>query len=93
MEKAMTKTEVEIIESTAGQVAAELARRGIDPARLVTITVEPEDWLTQGRRDSQPRIEAAALTDGAIDALVKEARREANEEMRRDLNSAANLKP
>jgi len=36
----MTKTDVEIIESTAGQITAELARRGIDPARLVTVTVE-----------------------------------------------------
>ncbi len=79
----MTKTEVEIIESTAGQVAAELARRGIDPARLVTVTVEPEDWLTQGRKDSQPRIDAAGLNDSAIDTLIKEARREANDDMRR----------
>jgi hypothetical protein len=80
----MTSTDVEIIESTAGQVAAELTRRGIDPARLVTIMVEPEDWLTKGRRDSRPRIEAAGLSDSAIDSLIKEARRDANEDMRRD---------
>jgi hypothetical protein len=80
----MTKTDVEIIESTAGQVAEELTRRGIDPARLVTIMVEPEDWLTKGRRDSRPRIEAAGLSDSAIDSLIKEARRDANEDMRRN---------
>ncbi len=79
----MTKTDIEIIESTAGQVAAELARRNIDPARLVTVTVEPEDWLTVGRRDSRPRIDAAGLSDSAIDSLIKDARREANEDMRR----------
>ncbi len=83
----MTNTDVEIIESTAGQVAEELARRGIDPTRLVTITVEPEDWLTQGRRDNQPRIDAAGLSDHAIDGLIKESRREANEDMRRDVTS------
>jgi hypothetical protein len=81
----MSSTEVEIIESTAGQVAAELTRRGIDPARLVTITVEPEDWLTKGRRESRPRIEAAGLTDSAIDALIKEARRDANEDIRQGI--------
>jgi hypothetical protein len=79
----MSKTDLVIIESTAGQVAEDLARRGIDPARLVTITVEPEDWLTRGRRESQPRVEAAGLSDKAIDALIKEARRDANEDMRR----------
>ncbi|MSO99936.1 MAG: hypothetical protein EXR07_02630 [Acetobacteraceae bacterium] len=81
----MSKAGVEIIESTAGEVAAELARRGIDAARLVTVVVEPEDWLTQGRRDSQPRIDAAGLSDQAIDGLIKEARREANEDMRRGI--------
>jgi hypothetical protein len=79
----MAKTDVEVIESTAGEVAAELARRGVDPARLVTVIVEPEDWLTQGRRESQPRIDAAGLSDSAIDAMIKETRREVNEDMRR----------
>jgi hypothetical protein len=79
----MTKTDAEIVESTAGQEAADLARRGIDPARPVTVTVELEDWLAKGRGDSQPRIEAAGQSDSAIDALIKEARRDANEEMRR----------
>ena len=47
----MTKVaEPRIIESTAGQVAAELARRGIAPDRHVTITVEPDDWLAEVRR-------------------------------------------
>jgi hypothetical protein len=93
MTTTMTNTEVEIIESTAGQVAAEFARRGIDPARLVAVTVEPEDWLTQGRRDSQPRIDAAGLSDDAIDALIREALREANHEMRRDQTPVTKLRP
>jgi hypothetical protein len=88
-ESAMAKTDVEVIESTAGQVAAELSRRGIDPARLVTVIVEPEDWLTRGRRDSQPRIAAAGLSDSDVDAVIKEARREANEDMRRGVTPPA----
>ena len=33
----------ELIESTAGQVAAELARRGVTPDRRVTVMIEPEE--------------------------------------------------
>ena len=44
----MTKeTTPEFIESTAGQVAAELARRGIAPEQRVVVTIEPDDWITQ----------------------------------------------
>ena len=70
-------------------MAAELTRRGIDPARLVTVMVEPEDWLTKGRRDSLPRIEAAGLSDSTIDAPIKEARRDANDDMRQGATSRA----
>jgi hypothetical protein len=43
----------EFIESTAGKVAEELARRGIPLAERVTITFEPDepdDWICQGAR-------------------------------------------
>ena len=86
----MSKTDVEVIESTAGQVAVELARRGINPARLVSVRLEPEDWLTAGRRESQPGIDSAALSDDDIDALIKEARRSANEDMRGGPGSTSN---
>jgi len=36
---------VEVIESTAGQVAEELARRGIRPDDGVTVTIDPEQDL------------------------------------------------
>lgn len=76
----------EVIESTAGQVAADLARHGIDPARSVTVMVEADDWLTRARAEMRKRVEAAGLTDDDIDRLIKEARREANEDMRRKAN-------
>ncbi|HEY5210997.1 MAG TPA: hypothetical protein VIJ42_16280 [Stellaceae bacterium] len=74
----------ELIESTAGRVAADLARRGIEPARPITILVEPDDWLTQARVEMRHRVEAAGLTDDDIDRLIKDARRQANDEMRRE---------
>jgi acetylornithine deacetylase/succinyl-diaminopimelate desuccinylase-like protein len=45
-------TQPEFIESTAGKVAEELARRGIPPAQRVTITIEPDepdDWIAKVR--------------------------------------------
>ncbi len=66
----------EIIESTAGQVAAELARRGIDPARPVIIAVEPDDWIAKARRFTRPLVEAEGLTDDDIDRMIKQAQRE-----------------
>jgi hypothetical protein len=84
---AMSEKNMEVIESTVGQVAtvaAELARRGIDPDRPVTITIEPDDWLTKARRKARKRVEAFGLSDEDIDRLIKEARREANEDMCRE---------
>ena len=47
---AITGRQVEIIESTAGQVAEELARRGIGPEDRITITIDPEQDLFLLRR-------------------------------------------
>jgi hypothetical protein len=66
----------EIIESTAGQIAGELRRRGIDPARPVIVAVEPDDWIAEARRYARPKIVAEGLTDEDIDQLIKRAQRE-----------------
>ena len=43
----MTKdAQPEFIESTAGEVAAELARRGVAPDQRVTIMIEPDSRMT-----------------------------------------------
>jgi hypothetical protein len=42
-------SESEVIETTVGKVAAELAKRGLDPDDRVTITIEPDE-LIPGRR-------------------------------------------
>lgn len=73
----MTKAaEPRIIESTAGEVAAELERRGIAPDRHVTITIEPDDWLTEVRRYSRPKVIEAGWSDDDIDRLIKQAQKE-----------------
>ncbi len=64
---------VEVIESTAGEVTAELMRRGIPPQEHVTITVEIGQELIPGRKESRVRVVAAGLTDDDIDRLIEEA--------------------
>ena len=56
----------EVIETTVSKVAAELARRGLDPDDRVTITIEPDE-LIPGRRASRARVIAAGLTGDDID--------------------------
>jgi hypothetical protein len=65
----------EVIETTVSKVAAELARRGLDPDDRVTITVEPDE-LIPGRRASRARVIATGLTDDDIDRLIKQAQKE-----------------
>ena len=70
--------EPEFIESTAGQVAAELERRGVAPDRRVTITLEPEepnDWLAKVRKFARAKVVAEGWSDDDIDRLIKEERK------------------
>ena len=67
-------SEPQFIESTAGQVAAELERRGIAPDRHVTITIEPDDWLAEVRRFARAALVAKSLSDADIDRLIDEER-------------------
>ncbi|HEY3910482.1 MAG TPA: hypothetical protein VGM07_11395 [Stellaceae bacterium] len=66
----------EVIETTVGEVAAELARRGLDPNDRVMVTIQPDE-LIPGRREARARVIAAGLTDDDIDRLIDQARTEA----------------
>jgi len=66
----------EFIESTAGQVAAELARRGVAPDQRVVVTIEPDDWIAEARRTSRAKVVADGLSDDDIDRIIKQAQRE-----------------
>jgi hypothetical protein len=74
---AIMTTRPEFIESTAGKVAEELARRGVSPARRVTITIEPDepqDWLAKARAFARPKIIAEGWADADIDRVIEEER-------------------
>jgi hypothetical protein len=77
----MSSSEGEVIETTVAKVAAELARRGLDPNDPVTITIEP-DTLIPSRRASRARVIAAGLTDDDIDRMIKQAQREVEPSIR-----------
>ena len=65
-----------MIETTVGEITAELPRRGLDPQDRVTVTIQPDE-LIPGRREARLRVIAAGLTDDDIDRLIDEARTEA----------------
>ena len=71
----MTATR-ETIEVTAGEVAAELKRRGIGSDEKVTLIIEPANEIVPGRRASRARVVAAGLTDDDIDRLIKQAQKD-----------------
>jgi hypothetical protein len=66
----------EVIQVAAGDISAELLRRGIASDERVTLTIEPERELIPGRRESRARVVAAGLSDDDIDRLIKQAQRE-----------------
>jgi hypothetical protein len=68
------RAEPEFIESTAGQVADELDRRGIAPNQRVMLAIEPDDWIAEARRFAQPPVKAAGRSDAEIDRVIDEAR-------------------
>jgi hypothetical protein len=71
----MTGTK-ETIEVTAGEVAAELKRRGIGSDEKVTLTIEAAGEIFPGRRASRARVVAAGLSDDDIDRMIKQAQKE-----------------
>lgn len=75
-------TTPQVIEVAAGDVAAELRRRGIGSDERVTLTIEPEQELIPGRRASRALVVAAGLTDADIDRLVKRAQQKTGQSAR-----------
>jgi len=70
-------TDSPFITSTAGEIAAELARRGVAPSQNLTIALEPaDDWLAEARAFSRPKVIEAGWSDEDIDRLIKQAQKE-----------------
>ena len=74
----MSEREIEVFETTAGQVAAVLRRLGVGNERVITVVIEPDDWIAEARGISRPLVVAAGLSDDDdIDRLIDQARTEA----------------
>ena len=72
----MAEKEIEVFETTAGQIADVLERLGVPKERMVTVMIEPNDWLTKARQESRRLVIAAGLSDEDIDRLIKQAQKE-----------------
>jgi hypothetical protein len=49
-------------------------RRGKE--RMVTVMIEPDDWLTKARQASRRLVIEAGLSDDDIDRMIKHAQKE-----------------
>ena len=72
----MADKEIEVFETTAGQVADVLRRLGVPEERMITVMIEPDDWLTKARQESRRLVIAAGLSDEDIDRMIKQAQKE-----------------
>jgi hypothetical protein len=72
----MADKEIEVFETTAGQVAVVLKRLGVPNDRMITIMIEPDNWLTTARQESRRLVIAAGLSDDDIDRMIKQAQKE-----------------
>ena len=72
----MAEKDIEVIETTAGQIAEVLRRLGVSAERRVTVMIDPDDWLSKARQESRRLVIAAGLSDEDIDRLIDEARAE-----------------
>jgi hypothetical protein len=72
----MSDKEIDVFETTAGQVTDVLKRLGIPKERMITVMIEPDDWLTKARQESRRLVIKAGLSDDDIDRLIKQAQRE-----------------
>jgi hypothetical protein len=73
----MAGKEIEIVETTAGQITDVFERLGVAKDRMVTVMIEPDDWLTKARQESRRLVIAAGLNDDDIDRLIDQARNDA----------------
>jgi hypothetical protein len=78
----MATQQSEFIESTAGDVGEELARRGIPAEQRVLIAIEPDDWLAEARRVARPRVAGKGWSDAQIDRVIEEEREAVQPELR-----------
>lgn len=69
----MSTADFQILETTAGQVADALSRLGVPAGRVLTIVIEPENWLTKARQESRRQVIAFHLNDDQLELILSEA--------------------
>ena len=72
----MAEKEIEVFETTAGEVTDVLKRLGVPKERMITVMIEPDNWLTKARQESRRLVIAAGLSDEDIDRMIKQAQKE-----------------
>jgi hypothetical protein len=72
----MADKEIEVFETTAGQVTDVLKRLGVSKDRMISVMIEPENWLTRARQASRRLVIEAGLSDEDIDRMIKQAQKE-----------------
>ena len=70
----MAEKDIEVIETTAGQITDVLKRLGVPRERHLTVMIQPDNWLTRARQESRRLVIAAGLSDDDIDRLIEQAR-------------------
>ena len=68
--------EIEVFETTAGQVADVLKRLGVPKDRMITVVIGPDNWLTRARHESRRLVITAGLSDDDIDRMIEQAQKE-----------------
>ena len=58
--------EIEVFETTAGQITDVLKRLGVAKERMVTVMIEPDDWLTKARQESRMKNAFAPPGSGGV---------------------------
>ena len=72
----MADNEIEVFETTAGQVTDVLKRLGVSQECMVTVMIETDDWLTRARQASRCLVIETGLGDDDIDRMIKQAQKE-----------------
>jgi len=72
----MADKEIEVFETTVGQVTDVLKRLGVPKERVITVIIEPDNWLTKARQESRRLVIRSGLSDEDIDRMIKQAQKE-----------------
>jgi hypothetical protein len=72
----MADKEIEVFETTVGQVTDVLKRLGVPDERMITVIIEPDNWLTKARQGSRRLVIRSGLSDEDIDRMIKQAQKE-----------------